>query len=414
MGTILIVDDNPQNLYLLSVLYRSKGQTVLEAPHGQAALEVLARSPVDLVISDILMPVMDGYTFCRELRARPEGASLPFVFYTATYTDRPDEEFALSLGANEFLVKPQDPEKLWEVAQKYLEAGRIPPAPTLPLAASEEEFLRTHNQVLFNKLEQKIRELEESHKQLRTESEARLKLEIQLAEAKRLESIGQFSAMLAHDFNNILSSLQGFLSLIELDVADRPEAQENTAQALKATQRGAEMVGQLMAYSRRQTLNLRPLDLAEWVKDLAPQLRALLKPQCSLVLGELPGGLTVQGDPTQLSRVLTNLCVNARDAMLAGGTVTLDLRRVEGGQAKGPQALLRVVDTGFGMDQATLEQIFEPFFTTKSRGKGTGLGLAVVQGLVKQHGGTVQVSSVPGQGTTFEIILPLRPEAFGR
>ena len=249
----------------------------------------------------------------------------------------------------------------------------------------------------------------------RAEAEQR-RLSDQLTQAQKMESIGQLAGGVAHDFNNLLQVILGFGEIAVEEAKDNEGVRSSVELMMKAGQRARTLVAQLLAFSRRQVLEVQDLDLNEIVGDMLQILGRMIGEHVDLEFqsGEVPGA--IRADAGKIGQILTNLCVNARDAIPGGGTITIEtgtlevntepdetLDRIEPGR----YALLKVTDNGCGMDQDTLDQVFEPFFTTKSIGEGTGLGLSTVYGLVKQHKGFVKVNSKMGQGTTFTIALPL-------
>ena len=245
---------------------------------------------------------------------------------------------------------------------------------------------------------------------------ARLALETQLRQAQKMESVGQLAAGVAHDFNNILTIIQGYTSLLLLEHHNSPLALESLKQISEAGQRAADLTRQLLTFSRKQFMRPTLVDFNELVSNLTKMLNRLLGEHITLRVRYAPQPPVVFVDTGMLEQVLINLGVNARDAMPTGGQLTIqtELVELESGSAmldpeagSGRYLCLKVTDTGHGMDEATLSRIFEPFFTTKEVGKGTGLGLATVYGIVKQHHGWVKVQSQVGQGTTFQIFLPL-------
>ena len=243
----------------------------------------------------------------------------------------------------------------------------------------------------------------------------RRRLEDQFRQAQKLESIGQLAGGVAHDLNNLLGVVigRGQLLLVKLP----PEASERRAIHLmvSSAKRGVAVVKQLLTFSRRQAVDLRSLDLNRVIDEILPMLRRFIGEQIELcVLPAEPLG-RVWADKSQIEQILMNLVINARDAMPDGGKVTLETADVElteadarthVGATAGPHVRLAVSDTGTGMDAATQAHIFEPFFTTKEPGKGTGLGLATVYGIVAQSRGSIWVDSEPGRGTAFRIYLP--------
>ena len=240
-------------------------------------------------------------------------------------------------------------------------------------------------------------------------------LEEHLRRAQKMEAIGQLAGGVAHDFNNLLMVIRGHVELL----LNRPGVDagiaRNAEAIQKASDRAAGITQQLLAFSRKQVLQARVIEMRTVVKDIANLLRRLLGPMVDFRL-QLPADpLWVRADESQLEQVVLNLAINARDAMPNGGTVTAIVDRVTGdspivrrrpGMPDVDYIRLRVIDTGTGMDAATQARIFEPFFTTKEFGKGTGLGLATVYGVVKQSDGWIWVDSTLGSGTTFEIFLP--------
>jgi len=240
-------------------------------------------------------------------------------------------------------------------------------------------------------------------------------LEDHLRRAQKMEAIGQLAGGVAHDFNNLLMVIRGHVELL-LDRKGLDAATSRNAEAIqKAADRAAGITQQLLAFSRKQVLQPRVVELRRVVSDISALLRRLLGSVIEFRL-QLPAEpLWVRADESQLEQVVLNLVLNARDAMPEGGTVTVALDRLTNdsaalrrhpGMAAVDHVRLRVADTGIGMDAATQARIFEPFFTTKELGKGTGLGLATVYGIVKQSEGWIWVDSAPGAGTTFEILLP--------
>jgi signal transduction histidine kinase/CheY-like chemotaxis protein/HAMP domain-containing protein len=243
----------------------------------------------------------------------------------------------------------------------------------------------------------------------------RLSLEAQLRQSQKMESVGQLAAGVAHDFNNMLTIIQGHSSSL-LIRPTLPEEISDPVQAIYfAAERAASLTRQLLMFSRKNVMQPRPLDLREIVGNMSKMLQRLIGETITLEFhppAELP---LVLGDSGMMEQVVMNLSVNARDAMPRGGALTIGIETVfidENYIGTHPEAhvgnfvRLRVTDTGCGMDAATLAHIFEPFFTTKEVGKGTGLGLATVYGIVKQHDGWLEVASEPGQGTTFDLFFP--------
>ncbi|HTC62679.1 MAG TPA: response regulator [Candidatus Saccharimonadales bacterium] len=242
-------------------------------------------------------------------------------------------------------------------------------------------------------------------------------LERQLQQAQKFEAFGQLAGGIAHDFNNVIGAILGWAEMGEDETAATNPVLKNYFKKIHIQcDRVTALVQQLLAFARRQILEPKNLSLNQTVRDVMSLLDKLIGKDVEIKTNLADDLLSVRADPTQIEQMLINLCLNSRDAMPKGGTLTIethnanfseeDARNTEGVQT-GCFAALQVKDSGMGMDLVTRERIFEPFFTTKPMGKGTGLGLATVYGIVKQHNGFIQVESEPGKGSTFRIFLPM-------
>jgi two-component system, cell cycle sensor histidine kinase and response regulator CckA len=548
---VLIVDDREESRYLLHTLLKGNGYEVESACNGVEALDKARQNLPQLIVSDLLMPVMDGYTLLRQWRADTRLKPIPFVVYTATYTDPKDEALALSLGADAFILKPAEPADFVARLQQVLgnPAGRGAaasplPAPgaavRIPVAVPQEEetrFLRQYSEVLVHKLEDKMEQLEKVNRELQRdlaerrqieEAHARLAtaveqvaeaivitdtsgtiryvnpafekitgytwreavgqnprilksgtydsafyrhmwdvleqgkvwsgriinqkkdgalyeeemtispirdaageiinyvavkhdvtqevaLETQLRQAQKMEAIGQLAGGVAHDFNNILTVIHGNAALQLAPGQDPVERGDCTQQIIQAAERGANLTRQLLLFSRKQVLQPANLDLNEVVAGMIKMLKRILGEDITLCSELAPALPFLYADAGMIEQVLLNLAVNSRDAMHAGGRLTIatgtqtldeEQARQNPEAAAGRFVYLDVTDIGTGIPPEVLPRIFEPFFTTKEAGKGTGLGLATVHGIVKQHHGWVTVQSEVGKGTAFRIYLP--------
>jgi PAS domain S-box-containing protein len=245
---------------------------------------------------------------------------------------------------------------------------------------------------------------------------ARKRLEEQLLQAQKMEAVGILAGGVAHDFNNILSAIVGYASLLQLRLAADDPLAGHVERILAAAERAANLTSSLLAFSRKQEVALRPVDLNETVLGFHRIMERLIGEDIDLSLRLAGEPLVVDADPRQLEQVLMNLATNSRDAMPRGGrleiaTVAVDRQHEAGGVPPGRYAAFSVSDSGAGMSLEVRSRVFEPFFTTKEAGKGTGLGLAIVQGIVQKHGGHVELDSGPDRGTTVTVLLPRGGEA---
>jgi PAS domain S-box-containing protein len=256
----------------------------------------------------------------------------------------------------------------------------------------------------------------EAQRALQEETAERRKLEQQLLQAQKMESIGLLAGGVAHDFNNLLTGIGGYAQIIQESIPTQDELQESVAQMMAGVDRAAELTRSLLAFSRKQDLNRQPEMIDGLIDKAGKFIRRVIGEDIEFRTVFGGNDLLVRVDTGQIEQVLLNLSINARDAMPHGGCLTISVNRMmvkEGSQlmydlpSSGNYARISVADTGTGIDRTTMERIFEPFYTTKAVGKGTGLGLSIVHGIIKQHDGSILVSSEPGKGATFDIYLPL-------
>jgi signal transduction histidine kinase len=321
---------------------------------AEAMKQALSEVEWDVVLSDFSLPTFSGPEALRIKQAM--AIDIPFIIVSGTIGEETAVS-ALKAGAHDFLVKGR--------------LARLVPA-----------------------IERELRDAEQRRE--------RKQLEAQLNHAQKMEAVGQLAGSVAHDFNNVLTAILGFCELALGGMSPDATERGDLIEIRNAGERAAGLTRQLLAFSRQQVLQPKVHDLNGLVNGVMPMLRRLVTENIDVIVSLETTGAKIKIDATQLEQVLINLVVNARDAMPNGGRLTIGTRS---DSASGTVALI-VADSGEGMDEGTRARIFEPFFTTKGAGKGTGLGLATVQRIVKQCDGHIDVESESGQGTTFRINLP--------
>jgi two-component system, chemotaxis family, CheB/CheR fusion protein len=278
---------------------------------------------------------------------------------------------------------------------------------------TERSRIEHQRHELSRELEKKVSELEQANRALLQDMEERKRLEDQLRQAQKMESMGTLAAGIAHDLNNILNIIQGYTFVLGRG-AESDEIGESVEVITETTKRGAALVQQLLTLARKTETKLESINANTVIQELSNLLKETFPKSIELTLDLARRLPAIMADPNQITQVLLNLCVNARDAMPDGGRLALKTDVIDGkeleeyGDLKAAEYVsIEVTDTGTGMDENVQSRIFEPFFTTKETGQGTGLGLAVVYGIVKSHNGFVQVKSKPMRGTTFRLYFPV-------
>ena len=366
---VLVVEDSEDDCaLLLRELTRGGYEVTSQRIDGPDAMNVaLDRGTWDIVICDYSMPHFSGLDALRILRAR--GLDTPFIFLSGTI----GEDAAVAA--------------LKEGAQDYVMKGNT--RRLLPAIKRELEEAQTRRE--RGLMEQRIRNLE------------------------KFEAIGKLAGGIAHDFNNVIAVILGSSQMGEEEATENAMLRNRFKAIRKQAEFASDLTRQLLAFARRQVLQPSRLDLNTAIDRIDAVVHNMLGGKIEFKKTLEPMIDTIEADPSQLDQVILNLCVNAKDAMPKGGTLLLKTENVELDEEfcrlhsygkPGSYVMLTVSDTGVGMDRATQEHIFEPFFTTKEMGEGTGLGLAMVYGIVKQHRGFIHVYSELGKGSTFRIYIP--------
>jgi two-component system, cell cycle sensor histidine kinase and response regulator CckA len=340
----------------------------------QAFVAALKEGRMDLILADYSIPGFDGMTALT--LARQHCPDVPFLFVSATI----GEELAIDAmhqGATDYVLKQR--------------LGRLVPS-----------------------VQRALRELDDRAERKRAE-EALRQSEKQFRQSQKMEAVGRLAGGIAHDFNNLLTVIMGYSQVLLTELGPQHPLCGKIEETLKAGEKAATLIRQLLTFSSKQSLDPKVLSLNTAVTSLESLLRRLIGEDIHLVCTLDPANGRLRADQAQLEQVLVNLVVNARDAMPKGGTLTIETAQVELTSSPvyhltpilpGPYVRLTVSDTGCGMDRKTQSHIFEPFFTTKGEGKGSGLGLSTVYGIVTQCGGAIDVTSRVSHGTRFDLYFP--------
>lgn len=365
---VLVVEDSEDDCDLIVRELRRGGYDVQsQRVDTSAALGTACDSQKwDLVISDFSMPQFSGMDALTLVRARQ--SDVPVIFVSGTM----GEETAVAAMKN----------------------------------GAQDYFIKGNLKRLVPAVERELRDAEARRE--------RKRLELHVHQLQRFEAIGRLAGGIAHDFNNVLGAILGWAELGYEEAEAGSRSHERFQKIRDQGQRAARLTSQLLAFARKQILQPRKVNLNILVQEDMSFLEKVIGANIEIRVLAAPDLRVTLGDPGQIDQVLMNLCLNARDAMTAGGKLIIETQNVEIDEGycrshayakPGSYVLLSVSDTGVGMDTATVDRIFEPFFTTKELGRGTGLGLATVYGVVKQHGGFIYVYSEPGKGTSFRVYL---------
>lgn len=383
---------------------RTTGGTAVSVQIAASLLVTEVNTSICLVVSDLTELELQASSICvlREQQQALEESQAELQSANASLRESRRE--ALSVAEDAIIARRCAEETSIELRREAAERKRA------------EDALKKLNEELEKRVEQRTAELSQTVSALRSEMEARKQLEQQLLHAQKMESIGLLAGGVAHDFNNLLSGISGFAQIIQDSTPANDDLQENVGQILAGAERAAELVRSLLAFSRKQIMNRKLVHIDSIIASAVKFICRVIGEDIEIRAVFSAKKLPVMADFCQIEQVLMNLATNARDAMPQGGCLTISTMEVavkQGSEAlydlpqPGKYARVTCRDTGAGIDQEAMERIFEPFYTTKEVGKGTGLGLSIIYGIIKQHEGSILVSSEPGKGTSFDIYLPL-------
>lgn len=393
----LVVDDEKNSRMLLSKILAANGYEPVEASNGIEALKKIGESRPDIIISDMMMPEMDGFQLCRELKKNENLKNIPLVFYTAIYKDEADEKLALDVGANAYIRKPEDPKVLIRTINNVLEVYRSG-KPVEPAITDETEYLSKYSQTLFKKLEDKVIELENTNR----------KLEIALEELKTVDRLkDNIISNVTHELKTPLIHASGYLELAmdEEDASKRGELLEKCMAALK---RENKVVSDLIeiSYAEKGLLSkvIEEIDIGKSIEATMEELKPKAEAFHIRINKSIDEGLLVRAGKSQVKHVLNNLLDNAIKFNRKGGKVEIDAVRKD----KYIQVCFR--DTGIGIPDDKLDKVFDKIYQVDSestrRYGGVGVGLAISKYIIESYRGRIWVESTVGKGSTFCFTIP--------
>lgn len=385
-ATILIVDDVPKNLQLLGTLLREHGYEVIFATNGHRALELARHEMPDLILLDVMMPGIDGFTVCRKLKESPETSDIPVLFITAR-TEKDQIVKGFLTGGLDYITKPFQDYELLARVQTHLKLRK------------RTQTLQKLNEILQEQLRVKTTLLKRKTTDHKNKSQG-----------SSLEQVGIHAGGIAHDINNILTAILGYTEMIRLVAPDDPEVQTFTREIGKAGVRARHFLDQLRTFISDKEIIPVPVDMKKEVTDTIATMRGLCPPNLELVSCMDQTPVFVLADQTLIHRMVMNLLRNAIQAIGAeAGKVTLSVERCQNDRQE-EMICLTVQDTGPGIPRDVIDHIFDMFWTSRKNQGGSGLGLTIVQDIVRRCGGTIQVESEPGD-TRFHVFLkPYSPE----
>ncbi|WP_051243646.1 response regulator [Azohydromonas australica] len=395
-ATILNVDDTEPARYAKNRTLRHAGFEVVDAVSGREALAQMETLRPALVLLDVRLPDISGIEVCKQIKLR--WPTTMVLQTSATFTSAADRTRGLEGGADAYLIQPIDPDELVAAVRALLRLH------------AAESGTRSLNESLERRIEERTRALHQANIRLIEQIAQRERAEAVLVQSQKMEAVGQLTGSMAHDFNNILASMVGYIHLVQRLSGD-PKLSALLDKALAAAERGKQLTLRLLAFSRSNDLVTGPTDVRTLLLGLRDWLRQAVESAIALDI-ELSDGaeLVAVTDANQLELAILNLVLNAKDAMPQGGNISIEARaqqlaEPEGELLPGAYVVITVTDTGTGMTPEVAGKAFDPFFTTKPVGRGTGLGLAQVANVARLSRGGARIASEPGQGTQVSLWL---------
>ena len=408
---ILIVDDNKDNLSFLETLFVGIGYKVATAINGKKALEILNDNNINLIVSDILMPDMDGFQFLREVKADNNTNSIPFVFYTATYTTDKDKEFGLQLGADRYLQKPMDPEPFVEIIQGIIDDYTTNKLKVnKPVNMDEDEVLKLYNERLVQKLEKKMLDLEDEVA-MRKQTEQELVTALEKAkESDQLKTA--FMQNMSHEIRTPMNGILGFSNLLRNPNLTGDQQQSYTKIILRSGKRMLHIIDNLMEISIIEANQVKVNLIKTNINDELNNLFAFFKPKADskkleFTLSIPPSNINIFTDNDKLCTILSNLIENS---LIHTQNGSIDFGYV----IKGKMVEFYVQDTGIGIPQKSHQAIFDRFvqadLSLTKNYEGAGLGLSISKAYVEKLGGEIWLESKEGIGSTFYVTIPIEED----
>ncbi|GAB6146465.1 response regulator [Desulfocicer niacini] len=409
---ILIVDDKAANLFSLEQILKETNAKIIMADNGNDALIASLNHSFAIALLDVQMPGMDGYELAEFLRGEEKTKDLPIIFVSAVYASEYHVFKGYDAGAVDFLVKPYNPKVLLSKVNVFLTLDR-----QKKMLEASQNRLAGINDILEFQVQERTRKLNNIIHELQVEIEKRELAEKELIQAHKMEAIGSLAGGIAHDFNNILAAVLGYTEL-SMDSAPRDSPlEENLGQVYAAGLRAKDLVNQILNFARKTDEDPKLVRMDLVAKEVVKFLRSTIPTSIEIKENILSVSL-ILANPIKIHQLIMNICTNAAHAMSDSGLLSISLGDVSitpdnmpdmpPGKTLSPgmYQLLEISDTGCGISADIIDSIFDPFFTTKGIHEGTGMGLAMVNEIVKGCGGVIFVASEVGKGTVFTILLP--------